>query len=1412
MQQIQQLIDFSRSAYHAVDESPSFQEHSMFKHLSTLAGSLLLFLSVGAPAISAARQPDIAADRWIVILDDAPTTRYAGTEVSASTSASGWNGKNFVATAPAVSGKARLDPDSDAVRAYADYLDDQRGGILAAAGAMLGRSLQPEHVYRHVLNGFSARMSATEAKALSQLPGILSVQADVAEYIRTDAGPAWIGAPTVWFGGGGLPSGNKGEGMVLGVVDTGINWDSVFFDAAVSAEPALSNPRPAFLGLCSDPEVQCSGKLIGVYDFTDEGTKGKDPDNHGSHVAATAAGYPLTFSLDFDGAGPVPSINFSTSGVAPRASIVSYKACKEVPDEPLFQCFFSDTGAALERAILDGVDVVNYSIGGGPSDPWSGFGSSFTTTAEVMFNMREAGIFVSVAAGNDGPVPESVGSPANAPWVFAVANTSHARAFINRLTDATGGTFALGSLDGQALSSSLVDRPIVHAADFGNALCGTGPAELGGACGENTGASNPFPPGTFNGEIVVCDSGVYGSIEKGFNVLAAGAGGMILANTAAEGDSVSADLHCLPATHVGATDGDRLRDWLASGSNHRGRLAGTVRANQNSLGGLISGSSSRGPAFGAPDVMKPNAAAPGTSILAAGAESANSIVFLSGTSMAAPHVAGAGLLVRKAHPSWGVSEVTAALETTADASVNSLGPNVAAATVDRGAGNVRVDQAVRIGLYLPVSGGEFEAANPALGGVPGNLNLPGIVSDRCEGQCSFSRTVRALTSGSWTVSTEGDLSISVSPSSFSLGAGQQRTLQITLQPGQLPAGIRGSGSVVLTPSSGTLATQRLPVGALFTGGELPEFTSLVSAGNRGRGEIQIPSLGATDELVVRTSELVRPNPFIANLVQDPTPLDPFDGGPGTRISTITVPPSTLLLHVETFASSSNDVDLFVGRDLDNNGQPDAAELVCRSVTETDLERCQIENPEAGTWWVVVQNWSASPSAPDVIRYEVAVLSESSESSLVSFGPGLHDGGPLTLPVYWDQPAMLRDERRIGAIGIATSRDFFANVGSFAVAVTRNQAAQIDETAIFPGRDDRVMVPAGGRHNKLYLDVPETATAIQIDIFGQSFDAQLGFADFDDLVATIPSTPAAPEPFIGGSEAISGGRRLSLSASPGQTLAAGRYFIVIDNQDSEERSYLFSATVTEDQPVDNIRGLWGPLHRTINQGIDWQIGGGGNFAVWYTYDEDGLPTFYISNTVPPVDGSSIYNAILFRATSNDQRNFLTPVGEVQITSVAPGRLMYAWRLNGNHGSEMYRTNIDSSCPLIGGVPSQRTGHWVSPDTSAGGVTLLSIANAEAWIRYYYDNLNRPRWVLADEELPPTLPDGVSMEVLDFRGFCIYCDPSPISREVVGTLERQFIDSGTTREVSDFLAGPPINASVQNDRAIVRATFTPACSNQ
>jgi len=154
--------------------------------------------------------------------------------------------------------------------------------------------------------------------------------------------------------------------------------------------------------------------------------------------------------------------------------------------------------------------------------------------------------------------------------VIAVGNATHNTIYGSVVSDLAGGASPPpADLIGASLTGGIGQRTIVHARDYGNALCGIGEAELEARCEDNEGLSNPWGgEKPFNGEIVVCDRGTYGRVEKGKNVLLAGAGGYILANASEQGESVVADDHCLPATHLGKEEGDELREWLATGSGH----------------------------------------------------------------------------------------------------------------------------------------------------------------------------------------------------------------------------------------------------------------------------------------------------------------------------------------------------------------------------------------------------------------------------------------------------------------------------------------------------------------------------------------------------------------------------------------------------------------------------------------------------------------------------------------------------------------------------------------------------------------------------------------------------------------------------------------------------------------------------
>ncbi|NKI35749.1 S8 family serine peptidase [Wenzhouxiangella sp. XN79A] len=1398
--------------------------HSRIRSLLLAAAALALTVGGTVAGAKSDLRPEVAkgleAGTFIVRLDSAPTPTFRGGTIDTFDDQGRKTAKRFAPTAPEVTGAPKLDTDVPAVVDYVTHLDRARAELLTRAEATLGRAIKPKHVYRHVLNGFAVELTLAEARALAELPGVRSVEPEFIHYPLTDNGPEWMGADRYWTGQGDIVAPNRGEGTVIGVVDTGINWESTFFDPSRPGTPTIENPRGQFYGLCDQPNVPCNDKLIGVWDFTDEGTDGKDPDVHGSHVASTAAGLPWSFTLNFGSGGEDIPIFFSTSGVAPEASIISYKACVDDPDEGTFVCFGSDTSAALEQAITDEVDALNYSIGGSPTDPWAGIGQSFTTSQEIFLNLRAAGVVAVTSAGNSGPGEGTVGTPANAPWAFAVANATHDRVLANRLFDASGGNFVLGALTGPGISGGTDIRPIVYAGDFGNALCGTGTAELGPTCADNSGATNPFAPGTFNGEIVVCDRGTYGRIEKGRNVLAAGAGGMILANTDAEGESVNSDRHCLPAMHLGDEAGDRIRSWLDGGSAHQGRLTGTQRVESGEFGGRLNTSSSRGPSIGAPNVMKPNITAPGTDIIAAGADGTNSIAFLTGTSMSSPHVAGAALLLRRSHPDWGPDQVFSALMTTADPEAVTLDDGSPASTIERGAGGVRVDRASNIGLYLPVSIQEFEDANPSLGGDPGQLNLPGIASDGCAGNCVFTRTVRALGDGVWSVTTEGPLDIDVSPSDFTLSAGQSQTLTVTVSPGDTEIGTWASGAVVLTSGGDVWSQQRLPVGAFISAGVLPGQQDYTTETNRGRGELVIEQLGAVSEALYRTSALTLPESRVVGLSQDTSNQDPFDGGPGVAVELVDVPADALLLHVETFISGSQDIDLFVGRDADGDGNPEPSELLCESTTPSDLEKCQIETPLPGTYWIVVQNWLASsPGATDNVPFEFAVLSEDLDPSLVVSGPAVHPGGTLTLPVYWDQPAMRRTERWIGAVGIASSPDFTANVGVIPVTVDRTADNEPEGVALFEGQAYPLVIPPQTVHATSGIAVPPTATRLDITVDGPIESLEIRRFDYANFGPPGgPSITPPPLPTLGEfvtTGSVSGGIWTASVTPSGaaSTIPSGLYFLVMDNGANAEASVTVTAEVTEDEGIPPQRGLWSPRDRLINQGIEYQVAGNNAFVTWYTYDEDGGAAFYISNSVSPQADSSYFRQPIFRVTSNGLRQTVDVVGEIQLTALSETELIFDWRLNGYHGSEIFTPDHGLNCPEIDGQTQQLLGHWFPQGVTEGGVTLLYTATTEAWVRYYFDAVGEPRWLLASGVLGVSEPGGdvKVLELLEYRGWCIYCEEGPITNSPVGTVSRSFDGLTSANESIEFEIGPPINTSYATERTLTRLSNVGSCPN-
>jgi Subtilase family/Fibronectin type-III domain/PA domain len=725
----------------------------------------------------------------VIKLDYDATASYAG----------GIEG--LAATSPRATGKP-LNRRAANVQRYEAYIAGQEKSVLSALrkqvpSAKVGLKLHT------VYGGFAARIPANSVERVLAIPGVAAVQADTMNKILTDSSPAFINATDVYPDLGGTP--NAGAGVIFGDLDTGV-WPehpSLADQGNLGAPPprADSTPRTCNFGdnpltPANDPFV-CQNKLIGGEPFlatylsnparaaAEPYHTARDSNGHGTHTTTTSAGNVV------EQANPLGVDRGTIHGIAPGAWVIEYKVCG------IQGCVSSDSAAAVAEAILDGVDVINFSISGGTNP--------FADPVELAFlDAYAAGVFVSASAGNEGPGAGTANHLS--PWVTSVAASTQKRAFESTLTlNASGGASA--TFTGASLTAGVSSAaPVVlsSAAPYSNDFCGA-----------------PAAPATFTGKIVACKrGGDIARVDKGYNVFQGGAVGMILYNPSLA--DVETDNHWLPTVHL--ADGTAFLAFLAG---HTGVTATFTDGQKvNGQGDVMAAFSSRGPAG---LFVKPDVTAPGVQILAGNTPTPESptegppgeyFQAIAGTSMSSPHVAGAALLLADSHPGWTPGQIKSALMTSAITGVVKEDLSTPADPFDFGAGRINVGQADDVRLTFD----ETAARYFAMGGDPilaAQLNLPSINAPVLPGRLTVARTARNVSSSNqkFDVVTHAPAgsSITVSPSSFQLDAGQSRTLSITIET-EAPIGAQQFASIEIRPNSG--ARQHLPVAFIHTQGDV----------------------------------------------------------------------------------------------------------------------------------------------------------------------------------------------------------------------------------------------------------------------------------------------------------------------------------------------------------------------------------------------------------------------------------------------------------------------------------------------------------------------------------------------------------------------------------------------------------------
>jgi hypothetical protein len=923
-----------------------------FLRLGAVLG-VLAFIATAVAALPASSGGDPADDApiaaafhgksdngvYIVRLGDLPAVAYDG----------GISG--YAATKPKQGSK--IDPLASDVTKYVGYLKGKHDSALSSVGG--GQKL---YDYAFSVNGFAAKLSYGQAIALASKSGVVSVEPDVVQHADTISTPRFLGlsqAGGTWDKLGGV--GAAGENMIIGDIDTGIWPENPEFSDRTGTGPNGQAGKlayqqiPGWHGKCTPGEgftaSDCNQKLIGAQYFvaghggpdsipSEEFLSVRDFDGHGSHTASTAAGNNNT---QITGDNIPVGLQGKASGMAPRARIAAYKACWEKPDHTQVDCFSSDTVAAIDQAVADGVDAINYSI--------SGTTTNFLNSVEVAFLFAEdAGVFVAASAGNSGPAVSTVAHPS--PWLMTVAASTHDRLFQSTITLGNGSSYV-----GISVTQGAGPAGLIRSTDAGVSGADADKVRQCFSKAANGGVA-VLDPAKVAGKIVICDRGslttpappANARVDKPAAVQEAGGVGTIIANAVAGAGEVS-DIHVAPAVHVNSTAGDAIKAYAtAAGATATAKFtagAPTIVTDAPKIAGF----SSRGPSLATGDQLKPDISAPGVDILAAVAPTNHSGRMWdleSGTSMSSPHIAGLSLLIKQAHPNWTPDMIKSAMMTTAY--------DLKDATVDpfaQGAGHVDPTKFLDPGLVYQVGGfSKFlgficGTMGPAVSTscpsvtMPANeLNLPSLAIGAMAGSGTLHRTVTnvATVSETYTATKQGlsGLAVAVTPSTFTIAPGAAQDYSVTFTEQTAPFGAYSTGSITLTGDKGHVV--RVPV---------------VVQPVKFQAPVEVAGSGTTSSLTYPTKSGYNGNlAYSIRGLQAATKFEnTVNGDPGctfdeahpdaavaagtASVSEFVTPTNARMMRFQTFqsdaSSSVHDLDMFVYRATPAAGSPYVEVLV-----------------------------------------------------------------------------------------------------------------------------------------------------------------------------------------------------------------------------------------------------------------------------------------------------------------------------------------------------------------------------------------------------------------------------------------------------------------------------------------------------